>query len=227
MGINRAPQVNRWITLVLGTFLTTAGITLSVRADLGVLALSTPSYTISRITGLNLGLVQFFYYTSLVLLQIPILGKRSQTRNLLQIPFALLMSVFITLTGRLFAFIHFESYPLNMAVLLLGICSTAFGVFLLLEANLVINAPEGLAKAVSVASSLSVSTAKILVDIALVVLAACLGLLFLHRIVGIREGTLLSAVLIGKLVGMIPKPIKHRVHRFCNGQDEAAPPAQV
>ena len=70
---------------LLGLFIMTLGIAMSVKSDLGVSPISSIPYTMTCIWGLEMGKATILLHCSLVLLQILILRKRFEVKNLLQI----------------------------------------------------------------------------------------------------------------------------------------------
>ncbi len=208
-------RLYRWIFCTLGLFLIATGITLAIRSGLGTSALAVLPYTLSRASGIEMGVCSFIFFTLLVLLQMPILGRDFKPAILLQIPFGMLYSAFLTLTGRLYAFTLPDIYWLRLLTLLLSLAICALGVYLYMEPNIILNAPEGFQKTVAQRYHLSVPKVKMGVDCAFVILAALIGLILANRIVGIREGTLLSAVVTGRLIGFIPGSFKRRIHGLC------------
>ena len=58
---------------------------------------------------------------------------------------------------------------------------------------------------------LKFTNVKVVVDSSMVIISAILSLIFLGRFKSVREGTILAALLIGKVVGFISKRYNHRV----------------
>ena len=82
-----------------------------------------------------------------------------------------------------------------------------FGIALAVIANILYNSGEGLVKAISDTTKKNFGKTKIVFDICWVVIAAVLSWLFFGKIVGIREGTLIAALLTGWVVNLITKPL--------------------
>lgn len=209
----------RWGLLLLGMFFIGTGITFSVRCNLGVFPITVLAYTLNQITGIELGIFQFFCYALLVVLQIPLLGKQFKPSILLQFPFAFLMSLFLTLCGRIYTFdLSAMAYWGRLVIFLIGILFAGTGTYFIVEAGIIINSPEGFTRVVSEKFGFRFSTTKICLDSSIVLIAAAVGLVFAGHIIGIREGTLAGAVLVGKVVALIPMSIKRRIHIACYGQ---------
>lgn len=83
---------------------------------------------------------------------------------------------------------------------------TALGVCLMIKASLVFLAGEGLYAAISQRFNIDFGSCKIYGDITLVLIAVLAGLLALEEVLDVREGTIITALLVGTLVKhMLPK----------------------
>jgi uncharacterized membrane protein YczE len=59
---------------------------------------------------------------------------------------------------------------------------------------------------------------KTVIDCVVVLTGLVLCFVFLGRLDGIREGTVITAVVTGKLVGILKKPISPLIGRICFGE---------
>ena len=75
----------RFPLYILGLFIMTLGVSMSVKSNLGVSPVSSIPYTITCITGLEMGKATILFHTFLVFLQILILGKAFEKKNFLQV----------------------------------------------------------------------------------------------------------------------------------------------
>ena len=62
---------------------------------------------------------------------------------------------------------------------------------------------------------LSFHKIKIIVDCSSVAIGVVLSFLFMHGLFGIREGTILSALLVGKLLPVVKKKISPVIQKLC------------
>lgn len=201
---------------LLGAVLVALGIALSVKSGLGVSAISSFPYAISIVTGIEMSWWLFANNIMLILLQVALMGRHFKIRNLTQIPFAIILSASLGVTQRVLKF-EVSAYWLRFIVMLISVLCFAVGIYLLVEANIAINIPEGLNNAITSRFSFRFSRVKICIDMTYVILALLTGLLFLHRMLGVREGTLISAALTGWLIGAIPMSFKKWLHAKCYG----------
>ena len=97
----------------------------------------------------------------------------------------------------------FEHYAIQLLLCLLSCLITALGVCLVVKANLVFLAGEGLYQAVALRFNFNFGSCKTYGDIILVFIAGVSAYLCLHTIIGVREGTIMTALCVGSLVKMI------------------------
>lgn len=110
------------------------------------------------------------------------------------IPFALGLSV--DLSNLLFGFIQPDAYFWRVIMLVFGFKVMGFAVFLLLKVDAVFNPAEGIVAVIKVKTAF---------DITLVILSVILSLIFAGKITGIREGMILSALLIDPFIGYLQR----------------------
>ena len=80
---------------------------------------------------------------------------------------------------------------------------------------------EGLSLAVASKSGKPFHRTKIIVDCAVVGSGILLSFLCTGRLVGIREGTILTAILVGKIIAVMRKPLAPVLHRIAFGSETA------
>lgn len=80
----------RFLVYVTGFLIMTLGIAISVKSDLGVSPVSSIPYTMTCVWGIEMGKATILFHVGLVLLQIILLRRAFQLKNLLQIPVGIL-----------------------------------------------------------------------------------------------------------------------------------------
>ncbi len=101
-----------------------------------------------------------------------------------------------------------QIYSLQIAMCLLSCLFTALGVCFVIQANLVFLAGEGLYAAVSQRFKISFGKCKTYGDLILVFIAVIISAWMLSEIVGVREGTIISALLVGTMVKFLLEKFK-------------------
>lgn len=198
--------VVRFIVYIIGLFIMTLGVSMSVKSDLGVSPVSSIPYTITCIFGLEMGKATILFHIFLVIIQIFILRKEFKAKNLLQVVVGVLFGYFTTFSNYLFTYLP---TPSNMFIrLVLMIVSTlliAVGIFFYLPADIVPLAGEGAMKAISDKTGVVFSRVKIGFDLTMVLISLISCLAALHRLGSVGVGTIIAAVLVGINLGIVTK----------------------
>lgn len=198
-------QLNRILLYLFGLFIITIGINLSIISSLGISPVSAFTYPLSEATGLSLGTITIVTYICLVAIQWLLLGRSFKIKNLLQAPFSVAFGFFVDLTGQMLSFIHPENYFQQFILMLAGVIICAIGATIYIIMDIVPNAPEGFNLAVSERFQMPFSKAKIISDLLFIAIGLVISFVFLNGATSIREGTLISAFLTGKLIGVFTK----------------------
>lgn len=211
--------IARFITYVLGLFLLAMGVALSINSDLGVSPVNSIPYVLSRITEQEIGLCVTGVFFLYILAQVAILRREFHLVQLFQIAFSALFGYFTNFTKALLGDFALPGYPGRLLMLAASILFIAVGVLLYVEADLVPLPTEGLCLACAKKSGkIPFHNMKILLDCAMVATAAGLSLLFFHTLVGVREGTVLTALVVGKVMSWLRPALIPPVRRFCFGE---------
>ena len=208
----------RFVVYLIGLFIMTLGVSMSVKSNLGVSPVSSIPYTITCITGLEMGKATILFHIVLVILQIAILRKDFQAKNLLQIIVGIVFGYFTTFSNYLFSFLPTpENLLIRLAMMLCSTVVIAFGIFLYLPADIIPLAGEGAMKAISDKTQVLFSKVKVCFDISMVAIFLCACLLILHRLGSVGEGTVVAAVLVGSILGVINKLFGEQRDRVLQG----------
>lgn len=188
-----------------GLFILALVINLAIKSNLGVSPVSALPLSISNITSSSLGTVTICVYTLFVFAQILILRREFKLKSLLQIFFSFVFGFFVDFTSILLKWIQTSNYYMQILLMIIVIITISIGVMMFIAMDIVPNAPEGLIIAICDKTGINFSKMKVLFDCSAVILAASLSLALLRNISTMREGTIISAILTGKVVGIISK----------------------
>ena len=151
------------------------------------------------------------------MLQILILRREFRLINLTQIIFSTVFGYFTNFTKWLLADFTLPTYGGQLVMLAISIVAVAFGVFLYMEVDLVAMPMEGLTQAIAKKVGKPFHNVKIVVDCSSVALGIVLSFVFLHGLLGIREGTVITAIVVGKVMGVFKKPLQAKIQKLCFG----------
>ena len=194
----------RYVCFFIGLFIIAAGVAFPRRGGLGVSPVSCIPAVLEFVTPWTMGEITIAMHVLFILLQIIILRRDYELVQLLQLPVAFIFGAFTDIANS-FVDASFPAggYALCMAYTLAGVVLVGIGVYIEVHAGVVMLAGEGLSSAVSKASHKDFSRVKVTVDSTLVAIGVVLSLVFLHRLVGVREGTIIAAVCVGSCVKVI------------------------
>ena len=187
----------RILLLILGLFFLAFGIALSTKSGLGVSPSASLAYVLSLAFPLSMGTFTTLLNLVYLLIQLLLLRREFHLSRLLQLAVVFLFGYFTDFTLRLVAPVNVESYPLRLLLCVFACAVMGFGVFLEVRANVIVMASEGALSVIASKSRKEFGTIKIINDCALIVITVLVSLAFLKRITGVREGTILAAVLVG------------------------------
>ena len=212
----------RLLVYLLGLFLMAVGVVFSARSALGVSPVSSLGnvlYQIGRDAGapdfVNLGNCTTAVFCVYLIAELLVLGRDFKPAMLLQIVVSLLFGQLVNLATAVFSFLPAPgSYAVQLLYLFISIPVVSAGVMLYLTPNLFSMPGEGLSIAVADKAGLSVGTAKTLFDCAVVLLSVFASLFYFRKLVGVREGTVICALLVGLVFKLLQKPFQKPLLRF-------------
>lgn len=205
--MSKAELMRRYVLFLFGLFVNSLGIALTTRANLGTSPITSIPYVLSIRFPLSLGMFTLIFSLLLIVLQLCILGRGFPKQFLLQLPVIPVFSAFIDLSMALLGFVDPQSYPAKVCSLLLGCLVLGLGVFIEVAANVVMLPGECTVKAISTRWNTNFGKTKVAVDVTMAAGAAVLGLLLFRALTGVREGTFLSALLVGTIARAFGKRI--------------------
>ena len=189
----------RYFLFVVAVIVQASGIALVVKSMLGTSPISSLPYVISLASSFTLGQMTFSINMLLVLGQYLLLRRAFDYIQFLQIPVTLIFSWFIDFFMEAWSWVIPTNYILQLLPLLIGTTLIAFGVAVQGIANVLMLPGEGIVYAVSRCFHIEFGKVKTANDVILVSLAAVISLAYLGGIEGIREGTLISALITGTI----------------------------
>lgn len=200
----------RYILLIIGLFLSGLGVAFTKHGELGVSPISSvPNVLSIKFSFFTIGSWLIVWNCLLIVGQIIILRKRFQPIQFLQIPLSFLFGWFTDIGMLCVSAIPTDLYPVRLIMVFAGIIVLGLGIALAVIANVIMNSGEAFVKAVSDTAGKEFGNVKVVFDICNVTAALLLSLVFFDfRIVGLREGTVLAAVLTGFVVKFFSRRLK-------------------
>ena len=211
----------------IALFLMALGVAFSANSDLGISPVNSLPYVISDIFKMQPGTCVTAVFCFYIVVQILLLRKEFNPVDLLQIVFSTIFGYFVNFSKWIVGdFLFPGGYAGRLLMQCVGIVFVAFGVFLYLEVDLVAMPMEGMTMAIAKKSGKPFPTVKTIVDCTTVAIGIVLTIVCLHLIpfrdpgVRIREGTILAALVTGKVIQIMRKPLAPIVQKICFGSSE-------
>lgn len=208
--------LKRYILLIISLFFSALGVAVTKCGELGVSPISSVANILSyQFSSLSLGTWLIIWNCILIVGQICILKKKFRLIQLLQIPVSFLFGYFTDLGMWWVSFIPVDTYLMRLVMIFIGVFILGFGISLSVIANVVMNSGEAFVKAVSDITNKNFGNIKIGFDVCCVLMAIILSLVFFDlKIIGTREGTIISALLTGAVVKFFIKRLQEPITYF-------------
>ena len=200
-GVRARKFVYRILFYVLGLLIMAFGVAISVNSELGVSTVNSLPYVISLITGSNLGTCVIIVFGCYIVVQILLLRKQFKWINLTQIIFSTIFGYFTDFAKFVVGDFALPTYFGKLVMLAVSIVMIAVGVSMYVGTKLL--------------PGKSFHQVKVVVDCIVVVAALVLSVVFLHGLYGVREGTILCALLVGSAMKPIQKVLLPVMNRIC------------
>ena len=205
----------RILVYVLGLFVLAFGAVFAINSNLGISPVNSLPFVVSLITGTDPGFTIAIAFLIFIALQFVLLRKDLPLINLTQIIFALLFGYFVDAARFIVGSFTIPTYAGQLAMMACSIIFIAFGLSLYMEARLVNMPPEGLVIAITRKIPGGVfHRVKIVFDCVLVSMSVVLSLIFLGGFDGVREGTIISALMIGRAIPPARKVVAYILNKL-------------
>ena len=200
-------KLKRYLIFLVGLFVNSLGVSLITKANLGTSPISSIPYVLSLNFPFTLGNFTIFFSIFLIVLQLIILRKNFKLEHILQIPVSIIFGYFIDFAMILLSWVNPEEYLMKIVYLLIGCLILGVGVYMEVLADVVMLPGESFVRAIVLIWKTNFGTTKICFDVSMSVIAAVLSFVFAGRLAGVREGTVIAALLVGFIARLIGKKL--------------------
>lgn len=193
-------HILRCSVLVTALFIMSLGIALSAKANLGVSPISCTPYVLSLALPLTMGTITILMHLSFVAVQAAMLKRQFRPAHLLQIPVVFIFGALTDFSMWLVSPLEPAGYLWSVVICLSSCVVLGFGVFMQVKADAVLLAAEGMNLAFVKLFKWEFGAVKTGMDCTLVCVGLLCSFVLLHGLIGIREGTIVAAILVGMIV---------------------------
>lgn len=207
--------VRRILFCAVGMFFYATGVAFTKNCNMGISPIVSVAYVLSLILPISMG-----WCTT-----VANLGMMAAQRIMLKKDFSILMagaqllmsilfSLYIDFTAVIWQFVAPTGYIARLILFVAGCFVLAIGVVMVVAANFVVLPAEGTVNAMVSKFGLKFGNAKILFDAAMVVITILIGLICLHSVQGIREGTVIAIFLVGTFSKIVRPAVMKCAEKF-------------
>ena len=200
----------RIITFLAGLFFLSLGVMFSTKAVLGTSPIQSIPFVLNLGTGYSIGVTTMAVNAVFLLLGVLIMGRLYKVKYLTQIITLVIFSGLCELFAYMFSGIVIDNYLVQWLSIFLSSITLSFGIALELAANVSVMPAEYLVSFVAFRTKLEFGKVKVMFDIANIVIAGSLSLMFFGCLQGVREGTIFAACTTGFIVRFYTRQLKKR-----------------
>ena len=192
----------RYLLFLIGLFIAAMGVAFSTKAGLGTSPVASVPYSCSLVSGLFtfggwLNLWSVLQITTQVLVM---KGKCNYIEIAIQTALAFVYGYLTNFACWLVRDLRADTYPVQMAYMIAGCFILALGIWVQFKGGVAMLPGEAMNRAIAQAAGKRYENIKIFFDVVYIALSAVICLVFLGRLEGVREGSIIAALVIGTII---------------------------
>ena len=199
---NKKDIIRGYALFLSGLFIASMGVAFSTKAGLGTSPVASVPYSVSLVSRL----LTFGGWLNLlsviqIITQVAVLkGKCNYAEIAVQTVLAFVYGYLTNLSVWLIRGITVSGYPMQFVFMLLGCVILALGIWVQLKGGVAMLPGEAMNRAISKVTGRRYENIKILFDILYIALSAVICLVFLGKLQGVREGSIIAAFAVGSII---------------------------
>ena len=194
--------LRRYILFLIGLFVCSLGIACMTKAGIGTSPMAAVPYTLSLIVPkLSFGTWVIVVCMIQIAMQIVLLRKNTVPGEIIiQIIISFIYGYLTDFSLYLIRDIEIHSYSGQIILQITGCLVLALGIYIELIGDVGMLSGDAFIRAIARVMGKEYGNVKMIADVVMIVISVALSTVFLHQLAGVREGTVLSAVLVGMLI---------------------------
>lgn len=197
-----ADLIKRYTLFLIGLFIASMGVAFSTKAGLGTSPVASVPYSVSLVSGLFtfggwLNLLSVIQIAT----QVAVLkGKCNYAEIAVQTVLAFVYGYLTDLSCAIIKGIEVKSYPAQFIFMLLGCIILALGIWIQLKGAVAMLPGEAMNRAIAKVTEKRYENVKIFFDILYIAISAVICLIFVGKLSGVREGSVIAAFAVGNII---------------------------
>ena len=192
----------RYFLFLVGLFIASLGVAFSTKAGLGTSPVASLPYSVSLVnSALTFGGWLNLMSVIQISVQVALLGRKCKpVEIIIQTVLAFVYGYLTNLSCYLIRDIKADTYFVQLVLMLLGCVVLAFGIWIQLLGDVAMLPGEAMNRAISQVTGKKYENIKIFFDVAYIAASAIVCLVFLGEPKGVREGSIIAAILVGNII---------------------------
>ncbi len=192
--------LRNYIILVVGLFIMSFGVALSVISDLGTTPISCIPNVLKYAIPLSLGMITIIFNFLLIVIQVIILKSDFQRKQWMQLAVTVIFGYFIDFALEILKPIQPADYMGQWILCLISCFVIALGVYFEVASNAIVLPGEGVSLAVRHVTDIEFGKIKTAFDTSNVIIGATLSIFLYGSFQGIGLGTIFAGIVVGYIV---------------------------
>lgn len=195
-------NVKNYILFLIGLFIASMGVALSTRAGLGTSPVAAVPYSVSLVNHtLTLGWWLNILSVIQISVQIALLRKKCKpVEIIIQTVLAFVYGSLTDFSCRLLDGIEAHSYVIQFALMVLSCFVLGLGIWIQFKGGVAMLPGEAMNRAISQVTGKRYENIKIFFDVLYIITAVLICMIWIGRLKGVREGSIIAAVAVGNII---------------------------
>lgn len=194
--------IGRYMLFLAGLFIASMGVAFSTKAGLGTSPVASVPYSVSLVSNLFTfgGWLNLLSVIQIATQVIVLKGKCKPAEIVIQTVLAFVYGYLTNLSCHIIRNIEVVSYLGQIAFMLLGCIVLALGIWVQLKGGVAMLPGEAMNRAISTVTGKRYENIKIIFDVLYILVSAAVCLIFIGKLKGVREGSIIAAILVGNII---------------------------
>ena len=194
--------IKNYALFLIGLFIASMGVALSAKAGLGTSPVASVPYSVSLVNHtLTFGWWLNMWSVLQIAVQIALLRKKCKpVEIIIQTVLAFVYGYLTDFSCKLISGLQANTYIMQLALMILSCFVLGFGIWIQFKGGVAMLPGEAMNRSISEVTGKKYENIKIFFDVLYIIVAAAICFIFIGKLEGVREGSIIAAVFIGNII---------------------------
>lgn len=207
--------IKNYTLFLIGLFIASMGVALSTKAGLGTSPVASVPYSVSLVNhGLTFGWWLNLWSLAQIIVQILLLRSKCKPAEIIiQTVLAFVYGYLTDFSCMLINGIQVNNYITQFSLMALSCFVLALGIWIQLKGGVAMLPGEAMNRTISQVTGKRYENVKIFFDVLYIVVAAVICFIFFGQLDGVREGSIIAAIVVGNIIKLYTFLFHHLTNR--------------